>query len=115
MRKEKIMDINITDKNFEQEVLRSAGIMLVDFWAPWCGPCQMMGPIIEEVAKEFEGRIKVYKLNVDENPKTASDYEILSIPTLKFFKEGKIVDEMTGLKPKDMLVEKINNLLGIAQ
>ncbi|MFA6096972.1 MAG: thioredoxin [Candidatus Paceibacterota bacterium] len=109
------MDINITDKNFEQEVLRSAGIMLVDFWAPWCGPCQMMGPIIEEVAKEFEGRIKVYKLNVDENPKTASDYEILSIPTLKFFKEGKIVDEMTGLKPKDMLVEKINNLLGIAQ
>ena len=109
------MDINITDKNFEQEVLRSTGIMLVDFWAPWCGPCQMMGPIIEEVAKEFEGKIKVYKLNVDENPKTASNYEILSIPTLKFFKEGNIVDEMTGLKPKDMLVEKITNLLGVSQ
>lgn len=109
------MDINITDKNFEEEVLKSKGIALVDFWAPWCGPCQMMGPIIEEVAKEFESRIKVYKLNVDENPKTASDYEILSIPTLKFFKEGRIVDEMTGLKPKDMLVEKINNLLGVSQ
>ncbi len=109
------MDININDNNFEQEVLKSTGIILVDFWAPWCGPCQMMGPIIEEVAKEFEGKIKVYKLNVDENPKTASNYEILSIPTLKFFKEGNIVDEMTGLKPKDMLVEKITNLLGVSQ
>jgi len=109
------MDINITDKNFEQEVLKSTGVVLVDFWAPWCGPCQMMGPIIEEVAKEFEGKIKVYKVNVDENSKTASDYEILSIPTLKFFKDGKIVDEMTGLKPKDMLVEKINNLLGVSK
>lgn len=109
------MDINITDNNFEEEVLKSAGIVLVDFWAPWCGPCQMMGPIIEEVAKEFEGKIKVYKLNVDENPKTASDYEILSIPTLKFFKEGKIADEMTGLKPKDVLVEKIENLLGVSK
>lgn len=107
------MDINVTDKNFEQEVLKSEGIILVDFWAPWCGPCQMMGPIVEEIAREFDGKIKVYKVNVDENPKTASDYEILSIPTLKFFKGGKIVDDMTGLKPKDVLVEKINNLLGI--
>lgn len=109
------MDINITDKNFEQEVLKSEGVVLVDFWAPWCGPCQMMGPIIEEVAREFEGRIKVFKLNVDENPKIASDFEILSIPTLKFFKEGKVVDETTGLKPKDMLIEKINTLLGVSE
>lgn len=107
------MDINITDQNFEQEVLKAEGIILVDFWAPWCGPCQMMGPIVEEIAKEYEGKIKVYKLNVDENPKTASNYEILSIPTLKFFKGGEIVDDMTGLKPKDFLVEKINNLLGM--
>lgn len=105
------MDIGITDKNFEEEVLKSDKLVIVDFWAPWCGPCQMMGPIAEEISKEFEGKIRVFKLNVDENPKTASDYEILSIPTLKFFKSGIVVDETTGLRPKEFLVEKINALL----
>jgi thioredoxin 1 len=109
------MDISITDKNFEEEVLKSDSLVLVDFWAPWCGPCQMMGPIVEEISKEFDSKLKVFKLNVDENPKTASDYEILSIPTVKFFKKGLVVDETTGLRPKDVLVEKINALLGGGQ
>lgn len=109
------MDISITDKNFEEEVLKSGRLVLVDFWAPWCGPCQMMGHIVGDISKEFEGKIKVFKLNVDENPKTASDYEILSIPTLKFFKNGVVVDEITGLRPKEGLIEKINALVGSGQ
>lgn len=109
------MDISITDKNFEEEVLKSDRLVLVDFWAPWCGPCQMMDPIVGDISKEFEGKIKVFKLNVDENPKTASDYEILSIPTLKFFKNGVVVDEITGLRPKEGLIEKINALAGSGQ
>ncbi len=109
------MVIKLTDQNFEEEIKKSKELALVDFWAPWCGPCQMMGPIIDEIASEFEGKIKVGKLNVDENPKTASEYEILSIPALKFFKNGVVVDEMTGLQPKETLVEKINNLIKLDQ
>ena len=111
MKGESAMIIKLTDQNFEDEVKKSKEAILVDFWAPWCGPCQMIGPIIEELAKEFEGKFRIGKLNVDENPKTAGEYEILSIPTLKFFKEGKIIDEITGLQPKEILVEKIKNLL----
>ncbi|MDF1498562.1 MAG: thioredoxin [Patescibacteria group bacterium] len=105
------MDIKFTDKNFQEEVKDSESLVLVDFWAPWCGPCQMMGPIIEELSKEFEGVVKIGKLNVDENPAIASEYEILSIPTLKIFKKGEIIEEMTGLQPKEVLTEKINNLI----
>lgn len=105
------MLIKLTDQNFDQEVLKAEGTVLIDFWAPWCGPCKMMGPIIDELAKEFEGKIKIGKLNVDENQESASKYEILSIPTLKFFRGGKIVDESTGLQPKEVLVEKINKVL----
>ena len=105
------MDIQLTDQNFQQEIKDFKGFALVDFWAPWCGPCQMMGPIIEELSKEFEGKIKITKLNVDENPNTASTYEILSIPMLKIFKDGEVIEEFTGLQPKEVLVEKLEDIL----
>jgi len=105
------MHIELTDKNFQEEIKDFKGLALVDFWAPWCGPCQMMGPIIEELAKEFEGRIKIAKLNVDENPNSASAYEVLSIPTLKVFKNGEIIEELTGLQPKEVLSEKLDLIL----
>ena len=105
------MDIELTDENFKKEIGGSEELILVDFWAPWCGPCRMMGPIIEELSKEFDGKIKIKKLNVDENPNIASEYEILSIPTLKVFKKGEVVEEMAGLQPKEVLAEKINNLI----
>lgn len=104
------MEINITDQNFDQEVLKSDIPVIVDFWAPWCGPCKMMGPVVESMATEFEGKVKILKLNVDENPSSASTYEILSIPALKFFKKGEVVDEMIGLQPQEVLRGKIKNL-----
>jgi len=94
------MIIELTDKNFVQEIEKSNLAVLVDFWATWCGPCQMMGPIIEEISKELENEIKVGKLNVDENPEMANKYEILSIPALKIFKKNKIAGEIVGLQPK---------------
>jgi len=103
------MDIN--DQNFDEEVLKAEGLVLVDFWAPWCGPCKMLGPVVEDLAKEFEGKIKVVKLNVDENPISAGNYEILSIPALKFFKGGQVVNEAVGLLPRQVLVEKIQSLI----
>ena len=105
------MYIEFTDQNFQEEVKNSQIPVLVDFWAPWCGPCQMMGPIIDELAKEFEGKVKVGKLNVDENSSIASEYEILSIPTIKIFKGGAVIDEMTGLQPKEVLAEKMTTAL----
>ncbi len=107
------MCVTLTDQNFEEEVIKSNSLpVLVDFWASWCGPCRMLGPIIEELAKDFEGKIKVGKLNVDENSEVAGKYEILGIPSLKIFKDGKIVDEITGVQPKEVLVEKIKNIIG---
>ncbi len=105
------MEIKFTDQNFEEEVEKSKLPVLVDFWAIWCGPCQMMGPIIEELAEKFEGKMKIGKINVDENPGTAQKYEVLGIPSLKFFKNGEIIDEITGLQPKEVIVEKIENLI----
>jgi thioredoxin 1 len=105
------MEIKFTDQNFEEEVEKSKSPVLVDFWAVWCGPCQMMGPIIEELAKKFDGKIKIGKLNVDENPNTAQKYEVLGIPSLKFFKNGEVIDEITGLQPKEVIIEKINNII----
>ena len=94
------MGININDSNFKQEVLEESVPVLVDFWAVWCGPCLRLAPVIEEIANEYKGELKICKLNVDEAPKTASSYGIMSIPTLAIFKSGKVVDKIIGALPK---------------
>lgn len=99
-----------TDQNFEQEVLKSEKPVLVDFWAVWCGPCQMMGPIIEELAEEAKDRYKVGKLNVDENRETASKYGVMSIPTLIIFKDGKEVRQFVGVQSKEGLKEELEKI-----
>ena len=96
-----------TDSNFTKEVLQSEIPVLVDFWAPWCGPCRIVGPVVEELADEYTGRLKVVKVNTDENMETASAYGIMSIPTLAVFKNGKAVDGMVGAVPKTMLKKLI--------
>lgn len=101
------MTNTFTDTNFADEVLNSELPVLVDFWAVWCGPCQMMGPIIEELATEYKGKMLIGKLDVDANPETAQKYGIMSIPSLKIFKGGEIVEEMVGALSKDALKEKI--------
>ncbi len=101
------MALELNDKNFEQEVIKSNQVVLVDFWAPWCGPCQMMSPIIEDLAKEVEGKFKVGKLNVDENPETASKFGIMSIPTLIIFKEGKNQKQLVGVQSKETLLKEL--------
>lgn len=99
--------LELTDKNFESEVLGSNLPVLVDFWAPWCGPCQMIGPVIEELAKEYKEKIKVGKLNVDKSPKMAQKYGVMSIPTLILFRGGKEVKRLVGLQSKENLVEEL--------
>lgn len=101
------MALEITDQNFKEEVLESDKVTLVDFWAPWCGPCQMMGPILDELSDEVEGKFKVCKLNVDENPNSASEYGIMSIPALKIFKDGKVVKELVGIQSKESLKDDL--------
>jgi len=101
------MALQFTDQNFETEVLKSEKPVLVDFWAAWCGPCQMMGPIIEELAEEMGDKYKVGKLNVDENRETAAKYGIMSIPTLIIFKEGKAVKQLVGVQAKETLKEEL--------
>ncbi|HEX7416045.1 MAG TPA: thioredoxin [Smithellaceae bacterium] len=92
-----------TDNNFEGEVLKSDKPVLIDFWAPWCGPCKAIGPIVEELAGQLKDSIKVMKLNVDENQKTAINYGVRSIPTIILFKDGKVLDTIIGLVPKEKL------------
>lgn len=107
-----IMALHFTDENFQREVLESDIPVLVDFYADWCGPCKMIAPIIEELAEEYEGKIKIGKLNVDEELKTTEKYHVMSIPTLIFFKNGAAVDTMVGAAPKKALQEKIEGLIG---
>lgn len=103
--------LELTDQNFEQEVIKSDTPVLVDFWAPGCPPCEMIKPIIEEIAKEFEGKAKVEKLNVAENPEIAQQYKIMGVPTLIIFKNGKGIKRATGLKPKEVIVNALNSML----
>jgi thioredoxin 1 len=104
--------IAITDNEFDQEVVKSDKPVIVDFWAAWCGPCKMIAPILEEVATEYDGKLKVAKIDVDSNTKIASQYGIMSIPTLLFFKDGKLVDQVIGAMPKAQLVNRIAKVIG---
>ncbi len=99
--------IKITSENFESEVLKSTVPVLVDFWAEWCGPCRMVLPIVEEIAGEIAGKAKVGKVNVDESPELASQFDVASIPTLLIFKNGAVVDQMVGALPKPKLLERL--------
>jgi len=105
------MVIDVTDQNFEQEVIKSSLPVLVDLWAPWCGPCRMVAPVVEKLSEKYDGQVKFCKVNVDENPKTASNYRVMSIPTLMFFKNGEAVDTVIGALPEQALKPKIENLL----
>lgn len=103
-------DITITDQNFESEVLKSTKPILVDLWAPWCGPCRMQDPILEDVAKAIDGKVKIGKLNVDENPMTAQKYMVMSIPTLMIFKSGTVVKQFIGVQSKETILGELNKL-----
>lgn len=98
--------IDITDDNFEAEVEQSQGLTVVDFWAPWCGPCRAVGPILDQLAGEYEGKAKVTKVDVDQNVRTASKFNVRSIPTILFFKDGKLVDQVMGAVPKSQFQAK---------
>ncbi len=104
--------LSATDLNFKAEILDSTQVALVDFWAPWCGPCMMLGPVIEELAGDYEGKAVIAKLNVDDNPKIAAQYGIRSIPSLLIFKNGEVVDQMLGAMPKNAIAKKIDEHIG---
>lgn len=103
--------IDVTTNSWEKEILQSQGLVMVDFWAVWCGPCRMIAPTVEELAKEYSGKVKVAKLNTDENPDIATKYKIMGIPTIMFFKNGQRVDQVVGAVPKTQLKSKIDSLL----
>jgi thioredoxin 1 len=105
--------VQVTDQNFKEEVLDFPGIVLVDFWAPWCNPCRIMAPFIEQLAAKYAGneKVKIAKMDVDENQQTAMEMQIMSIPSLKFFKGGKIVAETVGVTPPNVLESKLEALL----
>jgi thioredoxin 1 len=104
-------EIEFTDANFEAEVIKSDTPVLVDFWAPWCGPCKIIAPIVEEISGEYEGRLKVGKVNTDDNQKIATDFGVMSIPTLMIFKNGEVVERIIGAQPKGALTTKIDAVL----
>jgi len=101
----------LTDQTWDNEVLNSSLPAMVDFWAEWCAPCSMVAPLVEQIGREYEGKIKIGKLDVDENPITAGKYQVMAIPSLLFFNGGKLVDRVVGVVPKKTLVEKIERVL----
>jgi thioredoxin 1 len=103
--------VNVTDATFEEEVLKNDLPVLVDFWAPWCGPCKAMLPVIEELARDYEGRLKVVKVNVDENGETPGKFGVMSIPAFFLFKGGQVVQNFIGVKTKEFMKEELNKLL----
>jgi thioredoxin 1 len=105
------MAVEFTDSNFEEQVLKSDKPVLVDFWAEWCGPCRMVGPVVEELSNDYSGKAVVGKVNVDQNPGVAAKYGIRSIPTILFFKNGEVVDKSVGAVPKAALADKLNAAL----
>jgi thioredoxin 1 len=103
--------VDTSDDTFASDVLESDTPVLVDFWAPWCGPCKMVAPVVEELAEDYDGKVKFYKLNTDDNPNIAGQYGIRSIPTLLLFKSGNAVGQIIGFKPKQTLAKEIDNIL----
>ncbi len=104
-------EIQLTDESFDKDVLQSPEPVLVDFWAPWCGPCRMLAPLIEEISKEYAGKVRVAKMNTDEHPNAASRFKISAIPTLLFFKGGKVVEELVGVHTKADIKKTIDSLV----
>lgn len=105
------MPLEISDQSFEEAVIKSDKPALVDFWAPWCGPCRMVAPVIDKLSEKYRDKFKFCKLNVDENPKTAAKFNVMSIPTIMLFKDGKVADTVIGAVPEDTLKTKIDRLL----
>ncbi len=103
--------LEATTANWDSEVLKAQGLVMIDFWAAWCGPCRIISPTVEELAKEYTGKVKVMKLNTDENSDIASRYKIMGIPTIMFFKDGTKVDQIVGVVPKQQLKSKIDSFL----
>jgi thioredoxin 1 len=103
--------MRVEDATWDAEVMKAAELVMVDFWAVWCGPCQMVAPIIDELAKEYAGKVKVRKLNTDENPEIAGRYQVMSIPTILFFRNGQVVEKLVGARPKRQFKEIIDSLL----
>jgi thioredoxin 1 len=102
--------VHLSDSDFTQEVLQAKQLVLVDFWAPWCGPCQMVAPILEEISQQYDDKVKVCKINVDEHQASASQYHILSIPALLFFKDGEVVEQLVGVRPASDIKKVIDAL-----
>jgi thioredoxin 1 len=103
--------LKVDEGSWDAEVMKAPGLVMVDFWAVWCGPCQMVAPIVEELATEYAGKVRVMKLNTDENPEIAGRYQVMSIPTILFFKNGQPVEKLVGARPKRQFKEVIDSLL----